>query len=329
MQEVFEDSISHKRENQEYKMNRTRFLDSKTPGVILTGEHLFKYSQEVPNGGYWLIKEPSKYITTDLVHLGVDKVYLNAEEYDRFVFWPDFKVAGTVKELYEAFSQLLLVKIGELKKITHGNFGITGIYPISPKIIYDSSLDPLKPDHQHVLSKLSKNGPRKARVGVVPYTIHNKNVYFLVGKNIIDPTWKSSGLYTDFGGEVEKEETLLEAAAREAYEESMGFLGSIDSLLEKLSKTKSYEHGGCILYPLYIKYKPEIMSWPMMYDNVMGYISKSLDTTFLGTHTSTTSPEGYYEKIALKWIDYKTIMIERSKFIKQYTTFVDRLVKNL
>lgn len=52
------------------------------------------------------------------------------------------------------------------------------------------------------------------RAGVIPYTIHNTKLYYLLG---VDRKFNE---YTDFGGGCKTEETLLEGAWREFNEES-------------------------------------------------------------------------------------------------------------
>lgn len=59
------------------------------------------------------------------------------------------------------------------------------------------------------------------RCGVIPYTIANGSIYFLLAR---DKTTRELG---DFGGGVRKSEFALTAALREFYEESHGIFGQI------------------------------------------------------------------------------------------------------
>lgn len=53
-----------------------------------------------------------------------------------------------------------------------------------------------------------------ARAGVIPYTIHNERLFFLMGVD------RRYGDFTDFGGGVKRTESLLDGAYREFTEES-------------------------------------------------------------------------------------------------------------
>lgn len=59
------------------------------------------------------------------------------------------------------------------------------------------------------------------RCGVIPYTIANGSIYFLLARD------KSTKELGDFGGGVRKSEFALTAALREFYEESHGIFGQI------------------------------------------------------------------------------------------------------
>jgi ADP-ribose pyrophosphatase YjhB (NUDIX family) len=65
--------------------------------------------------------------------------------------------------------------------------------------------------------------PKKSyrRAGVVPYTIKNGVLYFLLGVD------RCSKELTDFGGGVKLRETMLEAAYREFHEESCNILKGV------------------------------------------------------------------------------------------------------
>ena len=60
--------------------------------------------------------------------------------------------------------------------------------------------------------------------GILPYTIHEGDIYFLLSRESVDYKWKESGLWSDFGGNEEEtdegEKSLT--ASREFYEETMG-----------------------------------------------------------------------------------------------------------
>ena len=70
--------------------------------------------------------------------------------------------------------------------------------------------------------------------GILPFSILNGNVFFLLGKDSMENTW------SDFGGRVELKDqgNNINTAIREFYEESLGVILSIDNV-KLLLKDKS------------------------------------------------------------------------------------------
>ena len=62
--------------------------------------------------------------------------------------------------------------------------------------------------------------------GILPVALYKGEVYFLFGRESRHIDHKASGLWSDFGGSREKNETYKQTAIREGYEESSGFLGT-------------------------------------------------------------------------------------------------------
>ena len=52
--------------------------------------------------------------------------------------------------------------------------------------------------------------------GILPFAFYNNEIYFLLGR---ERYGSQKNMYSDFGGEMEKGESVLQAAAREGYEE--------------------------------------------------------------------------------------------------------------
>ena len=73
-------------------------------------------------------------------------------------------------------------------------------------------------------------------VGVLPYTYDiNNNLLFLLGRERYVEGWKDSHLWSGFGGKLEKKDiSIIEGAAREAYEESMGILGTVEQIVNNI-----------------------------------------------------------------------------------------------
>lgn len=81
---------------------------------------------------------------------------------------------------------------------------------------------------------------------VLPYSFWNDSIYYLLGKE--------HGGWDSFGGKPEYGETVIKTAAREAYEESKGLLGSYSDIEWILNNSASIRynkppHGpGCVYF---------------------------------------------------------------------------------
>ena len=72
--------------------------------------------------------------------------------------------------------------------------------------------------------------------GILPYAIQNGQLYVLLGRERVEDNQKhgQSGLWSDFGGKKIPGEETIETAAREAFEESDGLLGSKVQIIDTL-----------------------------------------------------------------------------------------------
>ena len=94
---------------------------------------------------------------------------------------------------------------------------------------------------------MSNNIPKHKAAGILPYTVHNKKLYFFVGKS------RKDGKITDLGGKIEGNETPKETAVREFYEESSGLMGTKRQLFGKLrTKDLKSQYIVCGSYKIYI-----------------------------------------------------------------------------
>ena len=62
--------------------------------------------------------------------------------------------------------------------------------------------------------------------GILPFTIYKDKYLFLMGREYrTNPKNKDNGLWSDFGGASDKNETYKDTAIREGFEETEGFIG--------------------------------------------------------------------------------------------------------
>ncbi len=155
--------------------------------------------------------------------------------------------------------------------------------------------------------------------GILPVARMGKNrVMFLLGREQVFEGWKGSGKYADFGGKRDKGENPLECAAREGYEEGMGFLGSKSDLRKKVNPSSAdyidafvdperLEHFVVFMRVYYNKYLPNL------FRDVFEYFvncSKKMDA---GKYVIESCPEGFLEKDEIRWFGYRELkdMVER------------------
>ena len=106
-------------------------------------------------------------------------------------------------------------------------------------------------------SALLKASEAKATVGVIPYYVHNKQVYILLGRERVDSKKTgAAGTFSDFGGSVKLDgTTILQNAVRELAEETMDEIRVKESqLLNKArllyTKTKEGRQVFYLFYPM-------------------------------------------------------------------------------
>lgn len=108
------------------------------------------------HGRYWATSGHASYNLEDT--LGRAPRYFSRKEgYNRFVFWPDYNVAGTIDEIFKTFQTagMHTVKVGELDRMTHGEVGDEpGEYPLTRDLISLNSIDPFNEYDQMIIRGL-------------------------------------------------------------------------------------------------------------------------------------------------------------------------------
>lgn len=119
----------------------------------LTPDSIVKRMNSVRPGAYWQVNNP---LATFLIKGAEDYVrqrYPNAQGFDRFVYWPDYRVAGTINDIYNRFAQAGVshVIVGQLYTLSNGQVGCPPqTVPLSPQIIASCAIDPLNPVHVNI-----------------------------------------------------------------------------------------------------------------------------------------------------------------------------------
>lgn len=200
-------------------------------------------------------------------------------------------------------------------------------------------------------------------VGVLPYSINEKgNIVFLLGKERYEPGWNDSLLLSGFGGKLEdSDESIIYGIAREAYEESMGFLGSFKDLYNYITNNPMYiiNQNTCTytnlpisendIIPIKTKVnyanthscytQTKLVSHPFpLATSYISPIKINYNTTYIKLYENIYNyiedsnllkfpyKNGFYEKISLSWVTLNDILSEPSKY---RPAFVDSLNKIL
>ena len=154
--------------------------------------------------------------------------------------------------------------------------------------------------------------------GILPFTIYRNKYLFLMGREYIKGKSKCSGLWSDFGGASDKNETYKETAVREGFEETEGFIGNKKDI-EKLIKNNTITEitvNKYKTYIIYIDYDSDIIS--------------NFRNNFLKVENN--NPEllckhGSYEKDMIKWMDIDYLKKNKNIFRVWYKPFVYKIIK--
>ena len=132
--------------------------------------------------------------------------------------------------------------------------------------------------------------------GIVPYTVLAGQLHFLLARETCPP--HGDGTWCGFGGGRDDDETPLETAVREGWEESMGLLGRPEDLRRRLRHFVHHEQG--YTYFLYVEpdRAPELAR---TFDRVVEYLRFCSDRKGQCGAPAPGGREGCYEKTAAAW----------------------------
>jgi hypothetical protein len=162
--------------------------------------------------------------------------------------------------------------------------------------------------------------------GVLPVALHKGKLYFLLGKeNPMEDTAKG---FSDFGGGIDRGESVFSSALREASEELSGFLGPPSQILSHIEKHGGFykievphihdpSKVGYSLHIIHIDYDPML---PFYYNNNHHFLWKRMNKRLLNASK-------LFEKIEIKWIcedNLKRHMPDYRSFFKNTMTHIWR-----
>ena len=152
--------------------------------------------------------------------------------------------------------------------------------------------------------------------GVLPIAIFKGKIYFLFSREYINSK-DDGGLWSDFGGSRDKNETFFQTALREACEESDNIIGS-KKVIKKLMENNLQEItiNGYRTYVVLIKFDKYL---PIKFRNKFLSIKNNKPQLLC--------KKGLYEKDMLKWYSYQDIKKNYNKFRPFYKNIVKTILR--
>jgi hypothetical protein len=151
---------------------------------------------------------------------------------------------------------------------------------------------------------------------ILPIAEHNSVLYFLFG--LENKNENSAKGWSDFGGGIEGEEPIYDAAVREGVEEMTGFLGTTSELKSLIQKgnLKRLTHNNYHVHMFTIPYDKNL---PIYYNNTHAFLWKNTCSDELS--------KPHYEKIKMRWFSQHELKTKRHLFRPFYREIVDEIVK--
>ena len=153
--------------------------------------------------------------------------------------------------------------------------------------------------------------------GILPVAYHKGNWYFLFARES-KYYKKHQGLWSDFGGSKEKNETRYQTAVREGFEESNGILGdekNIRNLIKNYCVTTVGDKGWTT-YIIKVKYNKKIIK--LFQDNFKKVLKETPEIV--------KAKNGLYEKDKLRWIKLQDLKKNMGIFRPWFKKFVKQIL---
>ena len=150
--------------------------------------------------------------------------------------------------------------------------------------------------------------------GILPVTVHNGKLYFLFGQEDNGHKW------SDFGGRSETNETDLQTALREGYEELDGYYGSMNEFKQMVKNNIVLNVQNTEKYTSFIIKIPYDDTFPSYFNN---------HHKFMKTHfPDLINKNGFFEKRQIKWMTIAEIKQKKNQFRPHYKPIVENIIYN-
>ena len=153
---------------------------------------------------------------------------------------------------------------------------------------------------------------------VLPVTIYKGKLFFLFGKE--NPKENGAKGFSDFGGGVEKGESIFETAMREGGEELTGFLGDGKNLRKLIKRNGGHLNVSCKDYHVHIFYIPYDPNLVMYYNLNHTFLWERMDQNIL-------NKSKLFEKIEIQWFNVQTAHRRMREFRPFYQDVLREILK--
>ena len=153
---------------------------------------------------------------------------------------------------------------------------------------------------------------------ILPVAIHKGKLYFLFGKE--NEMEDSAQGFSDFGGGLEGNETIMETALREGSVELSGFLGDSKAIKALMNRgIYKLSHGDYHIHIFLMKYDENL---PCYFTNHHRFVWDRMDKNIL-------NDSKYFEKQEIRWFSQEDMKKERKLFRSFYREIVDKILMNM
>ena len=157
-------------------------------------------------------------------------------------------------------------------------------------------------------------------ISIYGYTNYQKKILILIGKEFNNkPNKTDIGLFSEFFGKIENEESIPESTSRILFEKSMNMIIDQDEFKQEIInnkiKYKIIKNRLIFFYNIdYDTYK----NLPIYYNRVFKYINLCQFPTSYNNWAIESCPFNFFDKSELKWVDFTYIQNNISLFKKQF-----------
>jgi len=153
---------------------------------------------------------------------------------------------------------------------------------------------------------------------ILPVASHKGKLYFLFGKE--NEMEDSARGFSDFGGGLEKGESIMETAIREGSEVLCGFLGDSASIRAKLRKgIYPLVHNDYHMHIFAMDYDENL---PIYFTNHHKFLWNRMDKKML-------NDSKYFEKQEIRWFSVEDMRRKKGMFRSFYREMVDVILMNI